>query len=183
LIGRAAERGSLNYVSAALGWTAQSFYELLEDAQVLGHRGPDAATEHGAEWAQRDRGVQLNCIGQPGSGRAHLQLVGKAGAERPESAPDVNATTVLEPGDLDDLDHLSWDRPGLAILRSDPDRTQGDLLATPNRASLSRLVGMVLAEQDDEWQDGRRYFGPETMALIAAVVDHKEVSPGLLMAS
>jgi putative transposase len=53
----------------------------------------------------------------------------------------------------------------------------------PNRAALIRLVGMVLAEQDDEWQDGRRYFRPETMALIDAVVDHQEVSPGLLMAS
>lgn len=53
----------------------------------------------------------------------------------------------------------------------------------PNRASLIRLVGMVLAEQDDEWQDGRRYFRPETMALIDAVVDHQDVSPGLLMAS
>jgi transposase-like protein len=53
----------------------------------------------------------------------------------------------------------------------------------PNRASLVRLVGMVLAEQDDEWQDGRRYFRPETMALIDAIVDHQEVSPGLLMAS
>ncbi len=42
---------------------------------------------------------------------------------------------------------------------------------------------MVLAEQDDEWQDGRRYFRPETMALIDAVVDHEEVSPTLLMAS
>jgi hypothetical protein len=28
---------------------------------------------------------------------------------------------------------------------------------------------MVLAEQDDEWQDGRRYFGPETMTAIDAV--------------
>jgi len=42
---------------------------------------------------------------------------------------------------------------------------------------------MVLAEQDDEWQDGRRYFRPETMALIDTVVDHQEVSPGLLLAS
>ncbi len=53
----------------------------------------------------------------------------------------------------------------------------------PNRAVLIRLVGMVLAEQDDEWQDGRRYFRPETMALIDAVIDHEEVSPTLLMAS
>ncbi len=45
-----------------------------------------------------------------------------------------------------------------------------------------RLVGMVLAEQDDEWQDGRRYFAPETMAVVDAVVDHAEV-PTLLMAS
>ena len=53
----------------------------------------------------------------------------------------------------------------------------------PTRASLIRLVGMVLFEQDDEWQDGRRYFRPETMALIDAVIDQGEVSPGLLMAS
>jgi Transposase and inactivated derivatives len=52
----------------------------------------------------------------------------------------------------------------------------------PNR-SLLRLVGMLLAEQDDEWAVGRNYFRPESMALINAVVDHQEVSPGLLMAS
>ncbi len=53
----------------------------------------------------------------------------------------------------------------------------------PNRASLIRLVGMVLAEQDDEWQDGRRYFRPETMATIDGAIDHEEVGPALLMAS
>ena len=53
----------------------------------------------------------------------------------------------------------------------------------PNRAAVIRLVGMILAEQDDEWQDGRRYFRPESMALIDAAVEHKEVEPGLLMAS
>ena len=51
----------------------------------------------------------------------------------------------------------------------------------PNRAAVIRLVGMVLAEQDDEWQDGRRYFSPESMALIDAQ-PHEEV-PTLLMAS
>jgi len=53
----------------------------------------------------------------------------------------------------------------------------------PNRASLIRLVGTVLAEQDDEWQDGRRYFSPESMALIDADPIEEEVSPSLLMAS
>ena len=53
----------------------------------------------------------------------------------------------------------------------------------PTRASVIRLVGMVLAEQDDEWQDGRRYFRPETMALIDASPELEEVSPALLIAS
>lgn len=56
-----------------------------------------------------------------------------------------------------------------------PDRGGGIF---PNRACLIRMVGMVLAKQDDNWQEGRRYFRPETMALIDAVVDHVEVSPG-----
>ncbi len=42
---------------------------------------------------------------------------------------------------------------------------------------------MILAEQDDEWQDGRRYFRPESMATIDAVVESEEVAPALLMAS
>ncbi len=51
------------------------------------------------------------------------------------------------------------------------------------RASVIRLVGMILAEQDDEWQDGRRYFRPETLALIDAPAEREEVPPSLLMAS
>ena len=42
---------------------------------------------------------------------------------------------------------------------------------------------MVLAEQDDEWQDGRCYFRPESMAAIDAVNELREVGPALLMAS
>ena len=53
----------------------------------------------------------------------------------------------------------------------------------PTRTSPIRLVGMVLFEQDDEWQDGRRYFSPESMAQIDATVDREEVGTALLIAS
>jgi hypothetical protein len=38
---------------------------------------------------------------------------------------------------------------------------------------------MVLFEQDDEWQDGRCYSRPESMAALDAVTVAEEVTPRL----
>jgi hypothetical protein len=71
----------------------------------------------------------------------------------------------------------------LERLNKEIKRRTGVVGIFPNRQSVIRLVGMILAEQDDEWQDGRRYFRPETMALIDAGPTSEEVIPTLLLAS
>jgi transposase-like protein len=53
----------------------------------------------------------------------------------------------------------------------------------PNRASIIRLVGAVLAEHHDEWAEGRRYLGLDILTRAQAVdAPTKEVSDSAIQA-
>jgi transposase-like protein len=47
----------------------------------------------------------------------------------------------------------------------------------PGRDAVTRLVGAVLAEQHDEWAEGRRYLGLDVLARAAAVGNTEPAPP------
>jgi len=105
--------------------------------------------------------------------------------------PYPKVAELLADAEPDLLTHFAFPEGHRARIRStnplerlnkEIKRRTGVVGIFPNRASVIRLVGMILAEQDDEWQDGRCYFRPETMTAIDAVAI-EEVGQPLLLAS
>ena len=71
----------------------------------------------------------------------------------------------------------AWsERRPLAVIRS---RRTDVVGIFPDRTSIIRLVGAVLAEQHDEWAEGRRYLGLDVLARAQAVNTTEEVPTDL----
>jgi transposase-like protein len=106
---------------------------------------PDAAST----WAQLDRVVD--------------QLQGRfaeVAAALVDMAPDLLAFTAFPKEHWRQI----WSNNPQERLNKELRRRTDVVGIFPNRAAVIRLVGAVLAEQNDEWLVARRYMGPELLA-------------------
>jgi putative transposase len=151
LPGAAWQRCRTHYAANLMSVTPKASWPWVKTLLHSVYDQPDAASVH----AQYDRLVDTVASKLP-------QVAGHLDAAR----PDVLAFT----GFPKEIWRQIWSNNPQERLNREIRRRTDVVGIFPGRDSLIRLVGAVLAEQHDEWTEGRRYLGLDVLARSRATL-------------
>jgi transposase-like protein len=160
LPGAAWQRCRTHYAANLMSATPKASWPWVKTLLHSVYDQPDAASVH----AQYDRLIDA-IAGKLPKVAAHLD----------DARPDVLAFTSFPK----ELWRQIWSNNPQERLNREIRRRTDVVGIFPGRDSLIRLVGAVLAEQHDEWTEGRRYLGLDVLARsrITLTPNDTEVTP------